>query len=162
ALAAGRAAHPSRTQARFRSGRHPESGPRVPGVLMQTRLADFMRGTPEGAEAAAILNKCVHCGFCTAVCPTYQVLGDDLDSPRGRTYLMRRALKGGAVTDGTRLHRDRCLTCRACETACPSGVEYGRLVDIGRAVVENRTSRSPLDRIRRVLLARVLTQPVLF
>src|ERR687898_521253 len=108
---------------------------------MQTSLADFIRDTPEGREADAILRKCVHCGFCTATCPTYQVLGDDLDSPRGRIYLMKRALEGAAVTEKTRLHLDRCLTCRACETTCPSGVRYGRLVDIGRALVEERTQR---------------------
>src|SRR5436853_6698493 len=103
---------------------------------MQTQLADFIRNTDEGREAEAILRKCVHCGFCTATCPSYQVLGDDLDSPRGRIYLMKRALEGAPVTEKTRLHLDRCLTCRACETTCPSGVRYGRLVDIGPAVVE--------------------------
>jgi glycolate oxidase iron-sulfur subunit len=120
---------------------------------VQTELADFIRGTPEGREAESILRKCVHCGFCTATCPTYQVLGDDLDSPRGRIYLMKRALEGAPVTRKTQLHLDRCLTCRACETTCPSGVRYGRLVDIGRAVVEARTTRSPLDRLTRRVLA---------
>src|SRR5690349_20074538 len=129
---------------------------------MQTELADFIRDTPEGKEAEAILRKCVHCGFCTATCPTYQVLGDDLDSPRGRIYLMKRALEGGPVTDKTRLHLDRCLTCRACETTCPSGVRYGRLVDIGRAVVEERTHRPPLDRLRRAALAFGLPRRKLF
>jgi len=116
---------------------------------MQTELAEFIRGTREGREAEEILRKCVHCGFCTATCPTYQVLGDDLDSPRGRIYLMKRVLEGAPVSDKTRLHLDRCLTCRACETTCPSGVRYGRLVDIGRAVVEHKTRRSLGDRIRR-------------
>ena len=120
---------------------------------MQTRLADFIRDTPEGREAEAILRKCVHCGFCTATCPSYQVLGDDLDSPRGRIYLMKRALEGGPVTEKTRLHLDRCLTCRACETTCPSGVRYGRLVDIGRAFVEERTHRSLRDRLYRRALS---------
>jgi glycolate oxidase iron-sulfur subunit len=120
---------------------------------MQTSLADFIRDTPEGREADAILRKCVHCGFCTATCPTYQVLGDDLDSPRGRIYLMKRALEGAPVTDKTRLHLDRCLTCRACETTCPSGVRYGNLVDIGRAVVEARTRRPPWDRFKRAVLS---------
>ncbi len=129
---------------------------------MQTALADFIRDMPEGEEAAAILRKCVHCGFCTATCPSYQVLGDDLDSPRGRIYLMKRALEGGAVTERTRLHLDRCLTCRACETTCPSGVRYGRLVDIGRSVVERRTRRRPLDRLERSLLGSVLPKPALF
>src|SRR5689334_14800722 len=129
---------------------------------MQTELADFIRNTPEGREAESILRKCVHCGFCTATCPTYQVLGDDLDSPRGRIYLMKRALEGAAVTDKTRLHLDRCLTCRACETTCPSGVRYGRLVDIGRAVVESKTQRSSWERTQRALLAFGLPRPWVF
>src|SRR6266850_7086442 len=129
---------------------------------MQTELADFIRDTPEGREAEAILRKCVHCGFCTATCPTYQVLGDDLDSPRGRIYLMKRALEGAPVTDKTRLHLDRCLACRACETTCPSGVRYGRLVDIGRAVVESKTRRGPLERAYRALLAYVMPRTRLF
>jgi glycolate oxidase iron-sulfur subunit len=120
---------------------------------MQTKLADFIRDTPQGKEADAILRKCVHCGFCTATCPTYQVLGDDLDSPRGRIYLIKRALEGAAVTGKTRLHLDRCLTCHACETTCPSGVRYGRLVDIGREVVEARTQRTPWDRLQRAFLS---------
>jgi glycolate oxidase iron-sulfur subunit len=120
---------------------------------MQTNLADFIRDTPQGKEADAILRKCVHCGFCTATCPTYQVLGDDLDSPRGRIYLIKRALEGAAVSGKTRLHLDRCLTCRACETTCPSGVRYGRLVDIGREVVEARTQRTPWDRLQRAFLS---------
>jgi glycolate oxidase iron-sulfur subunit len=129
---------------------------------MQTSLADFIRDTPEGREADAILRKCVHCGFCTATCPTYQVLGDDLDSPRGRIYLMKRALEGAEVSGRTRLHLDRCLTCRACETTCPSGVRYGRLVDIGRAVVERRTRRPPWDRFKRALLSFGLPRAGLF
>src|ERR1041385_8964993 len=129
---------------------------------MQTQLAEFIRDSAEGREAEAILRKCVHCGFCTATCPTYQVLGDDLDSPRGRIYLMKRALEGAAVSDKTRLHLDRCLTCRACETTCPSGVRYGRLVDIGRAVVEAKTRRAPLERDCRALLAYALPRTRLF
>jgi glycolate oxidase iron-sulfur subunit len=129
---------------------------------MQTQLADFIRGTPEGTEAEAILRKCVHCGFCTATCPTYQMLGDDLDSPRGRIYLIKRVLEGAAVTGKTRLHLDRCLTCRACETTCPSGVRYGRLVDIGREVVEKLTTRGPWDRLKRAVLSFGLTRPWLF
>ena len=129
---------------------------------MQTRLADFIRDSAEGREAEEILRKCVHCGFCTATCPTYQVLGDDLDSPRGRIYLMKRALEGAKVSGKTRLHLDRCLTCRACETTCPSGVRYGRLVDIGRAVVEQRAPRALLDRLRRALLAFALPRTALF
>ncbi|HKY03098.1 MAG TPA: glycolate oxidase subunit GlcF [Burkholderiales bacterium] len=129
---------------------------------MQTQLADFIRDTPEGREAESILRKCVHCGFCTATCPTYQVLGDDLDSPRGRIYLMKRALEGAPITEKTRLHLDRCLTCRACETTCPSGVRYGRLVDIGRALVEEKTRRGPIDRIKRAALAYMLPRNRLF
>jgi glycolate dehydrogenase iron-sulfur subunit len=129
---------------------------------VQTQLIDLIRDTAEGREAQAILLKCVHCGFCTATCPTYQVLGDDLDSPRGRIYLMKRALEGAPVTAKTRLHLDRCLTCRACETTCPSGVRYGRLVDIGRAFVEARTTRSPWDRAKRALLAFALPRTWLF
>src|SRR5690554_5838818 len=129
---------------------------------MQTQLADFIRDTREGDEAQAILRKCVHCGFCTATCPTYQLLGDDLDGPRGRIYLMKRALEGAPVTDRTRLHLDRCLTCRACETTCPSGVRYGRLVDIGRAVVERKTQRPFLERLRRRALAATVPDRSLF
>ena len=103
---------------------------------MQTQLADFIRDTPEGREAEEILRKCVHCGFCTATCPTYQLLGDELDGPRGRIYLIKQVLEGAAPTEKTRLHLDRCLTCRSCESTCPSGVHYSRLLDIGRAVVE--------------------------
>jgi glycolate oxidase iron-sulfur subunit len=129
---------------------------------MQTSLADFIRDTPEGREADAILRKCVHCGFCTATCPTYQVLGDDLDSPRGRIYLIKRALEGAHVSEKTQLHLDRCLTCRACETTCPSGVRYGRLLDIGRAVVEARVPRRPWDRLRRAVLGFGLPRRTLF
>jgi glycolate oxidase iron-sulfur subunit len=129
---------------------------------MQTELADFIRETDAGREAEAILRKCVHCGFCTATCPTYQLLGDDLDSPRGRIYLMKRALEGAPVTQRTRLHLDRCLTCRACESTCPSGVRYSRLVDIGRAVVEERTARPLLERLRRAALAFALPRTRLF
>ena len=129
---------------------------------MQTQLADFMRHGPDGAEAEEILRKCVHCGFCTATCPTYQILGDDLDSPRGRIYLIKRALEGAPVTRRTQLHLDRCLTCRSCETTCPSGVRYGRLADIGRGVVEARTRRSLADRAQRALLGFALPRTTLF
>ena len=108
---------------------------------MQVRLADFLRGTPDGEEAAAILGRCVHCGFCTATCPTYQLLGDELDSPRGRLYLMKQVVEGSLPTTRTQLHLDRCLGCRACETTCPSGVEYGRLLDIGRRLVGRSSQR---------------------
>jgi len=95
---------------------------------MQTTLADFIRDTPEGREGDAILRKCVHCGFCNATCPTYQLLGDELDGPRGRIYLIKQVLEGVAPTAKTRLHLDRCLTCRACETTCPSGaIHLGKI-----------------------------------
>jgi len=129
---------------------------------MQTQLADFIRDTPEGREADAILRKCVHCGFCTATCPTYQLLGDELDGPRGRIYLVKQVLEGVQPTAKTRLHLDRCLTCRACETTCPSGVKYGRLADIGRAIVEQRTRRDIWDRVRRAALSFVLPRRALF
>jgi glycolate oxidase iron-sulfur subunit len=129
---------------------------------MQTELAAFIRDTPEGREADAILRKCVHCGFCTATCPTYQLLGDELDGPRGRIYLVKQVLEGAAPTARTRLHLDRCLTCRACETTCPSGVKYGRLADIGRGIVEARVPRSPWQRARRAALAFALPRRWLF
>ena len=129
---------------------------------MQTNLADFIKDTPEGREADAILRNCVHCGFCTATCPTYQLLGDELDGPRGRIYLIKQALEGEPVTQKTQLHLDRCLTCRACETTCPSGVHYSRLLDIGRAVVESRVRRSPGDALARATLRKVITRPALF
>jgi glycolate oxidase iron-sulfur subunit len=123
---------------------------------MRTALADFIRETPEGREADAILRSCVHCGFCLPTCPTYQLLGDELDSPRGRIYLMKQLLEGEQVTSSTQLHLDRCLTCRACESACPSGVQYGRLLDIGRAVAEGRVRRGPVARLKRYLLRKIV------
>jgi glycolate oxidase iron-sulfur subunit len=129
---------------------------------METHLADFIRDTPEGREAEAILRRCVHCGFCTATCPTYQLLGDELDGPRGRIYLMKQVLEGAAVTARTQLHLDRCLTCRACETTCPSGVEYGHLVDIGRGIVDARVQRSAAERIKRRALRAVLPHSARF
>jgi glycolate oxidase iron-sulfur subunit len=129
---------------------------------MQTSLADFIRDTPEGREADSILRKCVHCGFCAATCPTYLLLGDENDGPRGRIYLMKQALEGAAVTAHTRLHLDRCLTCRACETTCPSGVRYGRLLDIGRRLVEAKAPRPAWERLRRRVLAAVLPRRAVF
>ena len=123
---------------------------------MQTNLADFIKDTPEGREADAILRKCVHCGFCTATCPTYQLLGDELDGPRGRIYLIKQVLEGAQPTAKTQLHLDRCLTCRACETTCPSGVHYSRLLDIGRHVVDQqRRPRGPVEALERSALRAV-------
>src|ERR1700693_4433967 len=102
---------------------------------MKTNLAEFIKSTPEGQEANSILRTCVHCGFCTATCPTYQLLGDELDSPRGRIYLIKQVLEGTPATAKTQLHLDRCLTCRNCETTCPSDVQYGHLLDTGPAVL---------------------------
>jgi len=124
---------------------------------MQTNLADWIRNTPDGKEADAILRKCVHCGFCTATCPTYQLLGDELDGPRGRIYLIKQVLEGKPATSTTQLHLDRCLTCRNCETTCPSGVQYGRLLDIGRHEVERQVERPVGDRLTRAALREGLT-----
>jgi glycolate oxidase iron-sulfur subunit len=129
---------------------------------MQTNLADFIKDTPEGREADAILRACVHCGFCTATCPTYQLLGDELDGPRGRIYLMKQVLEGKPATAKTQLHLDRCLTCRNCETTCPSGVQYGRLVDIGRKIVEDQVPRAPADRALRTALKEALPRQWVF
>jgi glycolate oxidase iron-sulfur subunit len=127
---------------------------------MQTHLSDEFRATPHGREAEAILRRCVHCGFCTATCPTYQVLGDELDSPRGRIYLIKQVLEGEAPTRKTQLHLDRCLTCRNCESTCPSGVQYGHLVDIGRRIVEEKVARQPADRALRWALKEGLPSPL--
>ena len=127
---------------------------------MQTNLAPHFQSTPDGQEAEAILRKCVHCGFCTATCPTYQLLGDELDGPRGRIYLMKQVFEGHLPTRKTQLHLDRCLTCRNCETTCPSGVEYGNLVDIGRKVVEAHVQRPRGERALRWLLREGLTSPL--
>jgi glycolate oxidase iron-sulfur subunit len=127
---------------------------------MQTQLSPEFKNTPEGREAEAILRKCVHCGFCTATCPTYQILGDELDGPRGRIYLIKQVLEGAAPTRKTQLHLDRCLTCRNCESTCPSGVEYGHLVDIGRRIVEERVPRGSADKALRWSLKEGLTSPL--
>jgi len=129
---------------------------------VDTALADFIKDTPEGREAEAILRSCVHCGFCTATCPTYQLLGDELDGPRGRIYLIKGVLEGRAVTEKTQLHLDRCLTCRSCETTCPSGVKYGRLLDIGRHIVDERVPRPAAEQALRWTLRHGLTAKPLF
>ncbi len=123
---------------------------------MQTRLADFIKETPKGQEADTILRACVHCGFCTATCPTYQLLGDELDGPRGRIYLIKQFLEGAEPTRKTQLHLDRCLTCRACETTCPSGVNYHRLADIGRGLLAERVERPRRERLLRRALRAVI------
>jgi glycolate oxidase iron-sulfur subunit len=127
---------------------------------MQTALSPEFKGTRDGEAAEAILRKCVHCGFCTATCPTYQLLGDELDGPRGRIYLIKQVLEGAAPTRATQLHLDRCLTCRNCESTCPSGVQYGHLVDIGRKVVEAKVERPLMERITRGALKAGLTSPL--
>jgi len=129
---------------------------------METKLADFIRDTTDGREANAILRKCVHCGFCTATCPTYQLLGDELDGPRGRIYQIKRVLEGVPATPSVREHLDRCLTCRACETTCPSGVQYARLLDIGRAEVVRQVPRSMPQKMLRATLRSTLSNAALF
>ena len=129
---------------------------------MQTHLADWIRDTPRGRDAQEILRKCVHCGFCTATCPTYQLLGDELDGPRGRIYLIKEMLEGKPVSGRTREHLDRCLTCRSCETTCPSGVRYGRLLDIGRAVVQARVGRPLWQRFKRFAIGAVIGERTRF
>jgi len=129
---------------------------------MQTNLAPFIRDTADGKEAEAILRKCTHCGMCTATCPTYQLLYDELDGPRGRIYLIKQTLEGATPTPKTQLHLDRCLTCRSCETTCPTGVRYGRLLEIGRDVVERQVGRTPTEAGRRRLLRSVVPSRRLF
>ena len=129
---------------------------------MQTNITEHFLNTAQGQQADAILRSCVHCGFCTATCPTYQLLGDELDSPRGRIYLIKQLLEGNAVTQKTQTHLDRCLTCRSCETTCPSGVQYGRLIDIGRELVDRRVIRPPLTRLKRFALRKILPYPKRF
>ncbi len=129
---------------------------------MKTNISQQLLDTRQGREANDILRACVHCGFCTATCPTYQLLGDELDSPRGRIYLIKEILEGQKPTIETQKHLDRCLTCRSCESTCPSGVQYGRLVDIGREIVEKNVSRSFLDNAKRNLLNKIIPNPTLF
>jgi glycolate oxidase iron-sulfur subunit len=127
---------------------------------MQTTLAPEFRGTRDGEAAQAILRRCVHCGFCNATCPTYQLLGDELDGPRGRIYLIKQVLEGTAPTRATQAHLDRCLTCRNCETTCPSGVQYGQLLDIGRHAVDAQVERPLRERLARTALKEGLTSPL--
>ena len=127
---------------------------------MQTNLSPEFKNSAEGLEAEAILRKCVHCGFCTATCPTYQLLGDELDGPRGRIYLIKQVLEGEVPTRKTQLHLDRCLTCRNCETTCPSGVQYGHLIDIGRKLVDERVPRPLAEKAVRWALKEGLPSPL--
>ncbi|SDS34683.1 glycolate oxidase subunit GlcF [Pseudomonas oryzae] len=129
---------------------------------MQTNLSQQAKLLPRAEEAERILRSCVHCGFCTATCPTYQLLGDELDGPRGRIYLIKQVLEGHAVSAKTQLHLDRCLSCRNCETTCPSGVDYHNLLDIGRAVVEAKVPRPLGERVLREALRTVVPRPALF
>ncbi|MGE8096704.1 glycolate oxidase subunit GlcF [Pseudomonas fluorescens] len=129
---------------------------------MQTTLSDQAKRLPRAAEAESILRTCVHCGFCNATCPTYQLLGDELDGPRGRIYLIKQVLEGHPATAQTQLHLDRCLSCRACETTCPSGVDYHNLLDIGRAVVDQAVPRSASQRVLRQGLRAMAPNPGLF
>lgn len=129
---------------------------------MKTDILERFQQSPEGQQANAILRSCVHCGFCNATCPTYQILGDELDGPRGRIYQIKQLLEGQAVNHLTREHLDRCLTCRSCETTCPSGVEYGRLADIGKSLLEQEQPRPIEQRLLRKLLRLVLPYPARF
>lgn len=129
---------------------------------METHLASWMKATPDGNLAESILRRCVHCGFCTATCPTYQLLGDELDGPRGRIYLIKQVLEGQAASRATQTHLDRCLSCRNCESTCPSGVEYGHLLDVGRKVVDQQVSRPLAQQLLRGLLRETLTRAWLF
>ena len=129
---------------------------------MQTNLTDHYKNSHAGNVAEEILGKCVHCGFCTATCPTYQLLGDELDGPRGRIYLIKQVLEGQPATEKTLSHLDRCLTCRSCESTCPSGVEYGKLVEIGRHIVEDQVARPLMQQLERAALKTVLPRNWLF
>jgi glycolate oxidase iron-sulfur subunit len=129
---------------------------------MQTNLSEQSRQLPRAEEADKILRTCVHCGFCNATCPTYQLLGDELDGPRGRIYLIKQVLEGAPATAKAQLHLDRCLTCRNCETTCPSGVDYHNLLDIGRAVIDQAVPRPASQRLLRQGLRALAPNPNLF
>ncbi len=129
---------------------------------MQTQILPALKETIAGAEADAILRQCVHCGMCNATCPTYQLLGDELDGPRGRIYLIKQVLEGKTATSKTQMHLDRCLSCRSCETTCPSGVQYHRLLEIGRDLVEQQVGRGLVSKLQRSLMKQGLSNPRLF
>jgi len=126
---------------------------------MQTNISEQFLTNPDIKDAETILRSCVHCGFCTATCPTYQLLGDELDGPRGRIYLIKQVLEGNEISSKTQSHLDRCLTCRSCETTCPSGVRYGRLVEIGREIVDQQVPRNLLQTVSRMLLRKIVPYP---
>ena len=129
---------------------------------MHTELHKDLVNNPGALDAKGIIEACVHCGFCTATCPTYQHFNDERDGPRGRIYLIKQLLETNEVTEKTQRHLDRCLTCRSCETTCPSGVRYGHLVDIGKGMVEERVKRGKLDDASRWLLRKMLPYPKRF
>ena len=129
---------------------------------MKTSIHPAFKSKPEVQEAESILRACVHCGFCTATCPTYQLLGDERDGPRGRIYLIKQFLETGTISEASQTHLDRCLTCRSCETTCPSGVRYGRLIDIGRHMMDATLPRKPVDKFKRLALRKVLPKRYLF
>src|SRR5260370_23644834 len=131
-------------------------------ATMQTNLSEHAKTLARADEAESILRSCVHCGFCNATCPTYQILGNELDGPRGRIYLIKQLLEGEPVTGKTQLHLDRCLSCRNCETTCPSGVSYHALLDIGRAELEHRVERPTSQRLLREVLRHVVPRPAVF
>lgn len=126
---------------------------------MQTNLSEAARRRHGAEVAESVLRSCVHCGFCNATCPTYQLLGNELDGPRGRIYLMKQMFETGEVSESTRTHLDRCLTCRNCETTCPSGVQYHKLLDVGRAAVEELVPRSTGERLRNLALRTIVPNP---
>ena len=129
---------------------------------MQTNLSQQFLGTETGEQVESILRKCVHCGFCNATCPTYQLLGDELDGPRGRIYQMKQFFEGAPANPDLLKHLDRCLTCRSCETTCPSGVRYSELLEIGREIIEENVPRDRQDRWLRKALTTVIPNPTLF
>jgi len=127
---------------------------------MHVELNQLSISELDNEKASQIIEACVHCGFCLATCPTYQLIGDELDSPRGRIYLIKSALENNQFSTSSLKHLDRCLTCRSCETTCPSGVEYGQLLEIGREFMESK--RTKLQTIYRFFVRKLLLTPLLF